>query len=82
MAYLTETDIINLKMVISKANYNQSVSDQELLKKIVIEDEASPTKLEMKDGSNYFKNDSDILKRKIYYWLDERKVHTMPATLS
>ena len=34
----------------------------------------------MKDGSNYFKNDSDILKRKIYYWLDERKVQDVMAT--
>ena len=80
MAYLTQTDIVNLTMTISKSNFNQSVSDQALLKKIIVEDEASQAKLDMRDGTNYYRNEPDILSRKIYYWLDQSKVEDTNAT--
>ena len=80
MAYLTQTDITNLAMVVSKSNFIQSVSDQALLKKIIVEDEASIPKQEMRAGTNYYRNEADILSRKIYYWLDQRKVEDSQAT--
>lgn len=82
MAYLTATEVTNLKVKLAKQSYMDSLSDEKLLKFLIRDDEASKAKQRMKEGVDYYENENKILMRKIKYFLDGQEVEDTQATNS